>query len=62
MSKETKWYYNISTKEVEQGKKSDSLQRLGPYDTKQEAEAALERVALRNEQADAYDEEEDDYS
>lgn len=55
MSSQTQWYYNISTKQVEHGKKSDSLHRLGPYTTREEAEAALERVAQRNEAADAYD-------
>ncbi|MDO4928262.1 MAG: hypothetical protein Q3976_04290 [Corynebacterium sp.] len=60
MSSQTQWYYNISTKQAEQGKKSDSLQRLGPYASKEEAEAALERIAQRNEAADAYDKQYDD--
>ncbi|MDN8625120.1 MULTISPECIES: hypothetical protein [Corynebacterium] len=55
-----KWYFNSETKEVSQGKKSSWLNRMGPYDSKEEAEHALERAHERNEEADEADEEWED--
>ena len=34
---------------------------MGPYDTREEAEHALEKAAERNKQAEAQDEEDDDW-
>lgn len=47
-----KWYFNSETQEVSQGKKSSWLNRMGPYDSKEEAEHALERAHERNQEAD----------
>lgn len=47
-----KWYFNSETKEVSQGKKSSWFNRMGPYDSKEEAEHALERAHERNQEAD----------
>lgn len=55
-----KWYFNLETKQVEQGKVSGIENRMGPYDSKEEAARALEIVQERNEQADAYDDEFED--
>ena len=55
------WWFNLKTHTVEsdedRGKAAD---RLGPYGTREEAEAALQRVAERNDQADADDRWDDD--
>lgn len=56
-----KWYFNQETGEVEQGKVSSFANRMGPYDTREEAANALEIAKTRNEAADAYDEEDDDW-
>lgn len=55
-----KWYFNSEIKEVSQGKKSSWLNRMGPYDSKEEAEHALERAHERNQEADEADEEWED--
>ena len=51
-----KYYYNLETRQVEQGKVSSYDNRIGPYDTREEAEHALEIARERNRVADAYDE------
>lgn len=56
-----KWFYNQETKTVEQGRQSSFEHRLGPYDSKEEAEQAMEIVAARNAAADAYDEAEEEW-
>ncbi len=43
------WYYNIRTGEIERGKQSGSLSRMGPYPTREAAAEAYERAADRNE-------------
>ncbi len=48
-----KWYYNLSTGEVRQGKVDSWSDRMGPYDTEQEAASALETARARTEAADA---------
>ncbi|WP_080793966.1 hypothetical protein [Corynebacterium pacaense] len=53
-----KWYYDLSTGEVSQGKKSGFENRMGPYDTEQEAREALQISQQRNEAADDWDEQE----
>ncbi|QNH95797.1 SPOR domain-containing protein [Corynebacterium anserum] len=55
-----KWYYDTKTGQVTQGKESGWDSRMGPYDTQEEAAAALETAKKRNEQADAYDADGDD--
>lgn len=57
---DTKWYFNLATGEVQQGKAAGFLDRMGPYDTKEEAEHALEKAAERTRVADEYDAEEDE--
>jgi len=47
MSEEAKYWFNTKTKEVEFGLKSSSLDRIGPFDTEQEAASAEEIVRLR---------------
>lgn len=54
-----KYYYNLETRQVEQGKVSSFDNRIGPYDTREEAEHALEIARERNRIADAYDEQDD---
>lgn len=47
------YYYNLRTKKVEYGQLSPIHHLMGPYDSKQEAERALEQAALKNQLADA---------
>ncbi|GAB3589796.1 hypothetical protein CFAEC_09720 [Corynebacterium faecale] len=51
-----KWFYDLSTGQVTQGKATGFETRMGPYDTEAEARHALERVNARNEIADDWDE------
>ncbi|MDD9206948.1 SPOR domain-containing protein [Georgenia sp. 10Sc9-8] len=46
---EEKYYYNLATGEVEHGKITDMSTRMGPYETAEEAAAAMSRVQERNE-------------
>jgi hypothetical protein len=48
MAKDEYWF-NTKTNEVEIGKQSLSLERLGPFDTFEEAKNALEIIARRAE-------------
>ncbi|MFW9253672.1 SPOR domain-containing protein [Corynebacterium amycolatum] len=57
----SKWYYQPSTGTVFQGKKTGWDDRMGPYDSEEEARAAMEKVAERNKAADDWDEEGDDW-
>ncbi|WP_165841725.1 hypothetical protein [Corynebacterium heidelbergense] len=54
-----KWYYDTETRQVSQGVSGGFETRMGPYDSKEEAENALEIAKQRNEAADKYDEEDD---
>jgi hypothetical protein len=47
MSDSPKFWYNTKTNKVEQGLKSLSLDRLGPFDSESEALRALEIIANR---------------
>jgi hypothetical protein len=47
MSEESKYWFNIKTKQVEFGLKSSSLDRIGPFETKQQAANAEEIVRSR---------------
>lgn len=58
-NEDLKYYYNLETRQVEQGKVSSFDNRIGPYDTREEAEHALEIAKERNRIADAYDEQDD---
>ncbi|HLS04062.1 MAG TPA: hypothetical protein VK030_04810 [Actinomycetales bacterium] len=53
-----KWWFNLSTGHVEQGRRSALSNRVGPYDTKQEAQAALELAAERTAYWDEQEEKE----
>lgn len=54
-----KWWFDTATGEVSQQKASGWDTRMGPYDSREEAEHALERARQRTAAADAYDEDED---
>ncbi|QRP61450.1 hypothetical protein [Corynebacterium minutissimum] len=56
-----KWFYDPSTGEVSQGKVSGWENRMGPYDSREEAEQAIEIANARTAAADAEDAAEDDY-
>lgn len=47
MSDSEKFWYNTMTNQVEFGRKSLSLDRLGPFDSAEEAARALEIIADR---------------
>ncbi|MGI8767849.1 MAG: hypothetical protein ACR2I1_01895 [Propionibacteriaceae bacterium] len=52
---EGKWFYCLEHKTVEPYGACKSTSRLGPYDTREQAEGALAKVARRNKQWDAED-------
>jgi hypothetical protein len=47
MSKDSKYWFNTKTKQVEFGLKSSSLDRIGPFETEHEARNAEEIVRSR---------------
>lgn len=50
------WWYDLKSKSAVQDSRAGKIaDRLGPYDSREEAEAALDKVAARNEEADAED-------
>lgn len=49
------WFYCIKHQTVEGAEGCAERHRLGPFETREEAAHALERVAERNERADAED-------
>ncbi|MCZ2837228.1 hypothetical protein [Modestobacter sp. VKM Ac-2985] len=49
------WFYCLKHHAVETRDGCAERHRLGPYDTRAEAQDALEKVAERNEAADAAD-------
>ncbi|TNC17232.1 hypothetical protein FHE66_11195 [Georgenia sp. 311] len=55
MEPHDEWFYNTATGEVEQGKVSGSLNRMGPYPTREAAAEAYARAADRNKAWDAAD-------
>ena len=61
MSEDTQFWYNVRTGEVEQGAQSDWSQLLGPYASRDEAAAAMNRVAANNEAADEQNAEDRDW-
>lgn len=56
-----KFYYNPETGEVTQGKVDSWDNRMGPYDTRDEAEQAIAIAKERTKRADAADEAEDNW-
>ncbi|WP_157374459.1 SPOR domain-containing protein [Haematomicrobium sanguinis] len=50
------FWYNMITKKVEVGAQSDWSQLLGPYETREEAEHAPEKVRENTERWDKEDE------
>jgi hypothetical protein len=38
------WWYNSRTGEVEQGAQSNAMERVGPFDTRAEAERAPQKL------------------
>jgi len=55
MSDKPQYWFNLKTKQVEKGLRSSSLDRVGPFDTEQEAQNAEQVI---KERADAWREEE----
>lgn len=51
------WYYDLEKRRAVQGKVTGWQNRMGPYATRAEAEAALDRAEARNEAWDAQDDE-----
>src|SRR5699024_4742312 len=49
------WYYDIAEGRAVQGKVTNWDNRMGPYGSRAEAEAALEKARLRNDAWDAQD-------
>ncbi|MFD2467454.1 hypothetical protein [Amycolatopsis silviterrae] len=49
------WYYNTRTHEVERGRQSRGVDRLGPYPDEATARRALELARERTEAADQAD-------
>lgn len=54
------YYFNTRTKMVEKGRQSSWEHLMGPYDTREEAEQALETAEQRNQQWDEDDRWEDE--
>lgn len=54
----TQWWYNDRTGEVEEGPQSLGIERIGPFDTREEALRAPEIVAERSKAWAAEDAEE----
>ena len=50
-----KYWFNIETHEVEEGRQSDWTKLMGPYTTREEATQALEKARKRNQDWDAQD-------
>lgn len=51
------YYYNLDTKQVEEGAQSPSSELMGPYATREEAQHALDIAAQRNRDWDEEDRE-----
>ncbi len=57
---DVKWFYDLSTGQVTQGKATGFETRMGPYDTEAAARHALEIVKARNEAGDDWENEAED--
>lgn len=51
----SEFYYNLSTRQVEEGKVAGATDRMGPYPSAEEAAHALTEAKERNEAWDAAD-------
>ncbi len=56
MSETPQFYYNTRTGAVEEGRQSHGVDLMGPYATREEAQAALNTAAKRNEAWEEADE------
>ena len=45
-----RWWFNLKTQTSEFGRFVDSANRVGPFDTKDEADRALQTLKLRSQQ------------
>lgn len=54
-----KWYFDTKTGEVTKGKAHGWVNRMGPYDSEEEARNAFAIAKERNKAAEAYDEQDD---
>ncbi|GAA1122235.1 SPOR domain-containing protein [Citricoccus alkalitolerans] len=54
----SEYWYNVVTKQVEEGPQSDWSKLLGPYQSRAEAESAIAQVQANNERWDDAEEEE----
>lgn len=52
---ESQWWFNDKTKTVEQGPQSPQRDRIGPFETREEAQHALDRIKANNERWDDED-------
>ena len=52
---ERRFWVNVDTGEVEEGRQSGAAYRMGPYRTREEAEGAFDTAAQRNEDWDEDD-------
>ncbi|GAB2819927.1 hypothetical protein GCM10027022_07670 [Alpinimonas psychrophila] len=52
---ESKYWYNIRTGDVELGRESPSVDRVGPFDSKEQAEHALETLRANSDRWAAED-------
>lgn len=59
MSEQPKYWFNIKTKQVEKGLVSRSSDRIGPFDTEEQARQAEETVRQRSTKWREEDEKED---
>ena len=50
VSSSERWWYNLKTGAAEFGRFADSANRIGPFQTKSEAEAALETLKRRSQE------------
>lgn len=55
MSKPKQYWFNTKTNQVEQGRKTLAIYRIGPFATKEEAERAYEIIKERNQKLDEQD-------
>jgi hypothetical protein len=57
----TQFYYNLTTRQVEEGAQSPATELMGPYATREAAARALSTAAERNAAWDEEDEDWEDY-
>jgi len=59
MTQQKRYWYNVNTGEVEDGPQSPSIERIGPFATRDEAAHALTTYEQRNQAWDEEDEDDD---